>query len=100
MLKDYCVPDVPNIANEYTLFFNKAYILILIFSLYVYFRLTSINDVCNILDVWLIDLNSARTKTISKLKTLERASMNDLEIVCHLQHGTTLKKLISRKRQM
>jgi len=50
--------------------------------------LKSENDVYNILGVWLSDLNIARTDTISRLKALEEAPMNDLvqsALVCHLR---------------
>ncbi|XP_022181789.1 E3 ubiquitin-protein ligase SHPRH-like isoform X2 [Myzus persicae] len=65
-LEDYRVPGVPNIAN----------------------RLKSVNDVYNILSVWLADLDTARIDTISKLRTLEETPMNDLvqsALICHLR---------------
>ncbi|XP_008183763.1 E3 ubiquitin-protein ligase SHPRH isoform X2 [Acyrthosiphon pisum] len=65
-LEDYRVPGVPNIAN----------------------RLKSVNDVYNILGVWLADLDTARIDTISKLKALEEIPMTDLvqsALVCHLR---------------
>lgn len=40
------------------------------------------------LDVWSADLNTARTETISILKTLEETPMNDLVVsalTCHLR---------------
>eukprot|EP00102_Acyrthosiphon_pisum_P022312 XP_016659522.1 PREDICTED: E3 ubiquitin-protein ligase SHPRH-like [Acyrthosiphon pisum] len=72
-LEDNRVPGVPNIAK----------------------RLKSVNDIHKILDVWLADLDTARTSIISKLKALEDASMNDLvqsALMCHLSFGIRKKR--------
>ncbi|XP_025199699.1 E3 ubiquitin-protein ligase SHPRH [Melanaphis sacchari] len=77
-LEDYRVPGVPNIAN----------------------RLKSVNDVYNILGVWLADLDTARIDTISILKKLEETPMNDLvqsALLCHLRLKT--KKGNSKNRR-
>uniref|UniRef100_A0A2S2R190 E3 ubiquitin-protein ligase n=1 Tax=Sipha flava TaxID=143950 RepID=A0A2S2R190_9HEMI len=76
-LEDYRVPGVPNIAN----------------------RLKSVNDVYNILGVWLADLDKARIDTISILNNLEETPMNDLvqsALICHLRLKS--KKGVSRNR--
>ncbi|XP_050542119.1 E3 ubiquitin-protein ligase SHPRH-like [Daktulosphaira vitifoliae] len=65
-LDDYRVPGVPNIAN----------------------KLKSMNDIYNILSVWLADLDSARIDTHSILKVLEEIPMCDLvqsALSCHLR---------------
>jgi len=50
--------------------------------------LKSVGDVYNVLSCWLADLDTARNKTISMLKTLEETPMNDLvqkALICHLR---------------
>lgn len=54
----------------------------------VIYRLKSVNDVFNILGVWLADLDTAREDSISILKTLEETPMNNLvqaALLCHLR---------------
>jgi len=63
------------------------------------YRLKSVNDVYNILGVWLADLDTARLDTITILKVLEESPMNDLvpnALTCHLRLKT--KRVIARKR--
>lgn len=51
----------------------------------------SVNDVFNILGIWLADLDTARVDTISILNTLENTPMNDLvqaALICHLRLKT------------
>lgn len=55
------------------------------------FRLKSVNDVYNILSVWLADLDSARVDTLKVLNVLETVAMNDLvqdALTCHLRIKT------------
>lgn len=65
----------------------------------IVYRLKSVNDVFNILGVWLADLDTARIDTISILKTLEETPMNDLvqaALICHLRLKT--KKSLGKKK--
>lgn len=65
----------------------------------IVYRLKSVNDVFNILGVWLADLDTARMDTISILKTLEETPMNDLvqaALICHLRLKT--KKSLGKKK--
>jgi hypothetical protein len=58
-----------------------------------------VNDVYNILGVWLADLDKARIDTISILNNLEETPMNDLvqsALICHLRLKS--KKGVSRNR--
>lgn len=63
------------------------------------YRLETMNDVYNILGVWLSDLDSARNDTIHILKTFEETPMADLiesALLCHLRLKS--KKSYSKNR--
>lgn len=61
-------------------------------------RLKSVNDVFNILGVWLADLDTARMDTLSILKTLEETPIDDqvqAALMCHLR----MKKKSSQNKK-
>lgn len=56
------------------------------------------NDVFNILGVWLADLNEARFESINVLNNLQKVPTNDLvqsALICHLRLKT--KRLIKKR---